>query len=297
MEVLMIISLLSLTILPFTLVVGQLGSSVRGGYLQSSRSLLLSSLLTEMNPERNNFVSTFTDASKNSSYTESGQTLPFIRKVDITTAGATTSMKRTVNLYLYKNASDADNSPYYKTRVVQTTDHIRLRAGINADLIDTSNFFWFSDGNNLYSSANKVPGPVSNYTYDVTVAGDIVNTSGNDDALFQSNRYKSDAPKDMYYSFDVDNGPYVVKLYFADINPAINATTNRRLFNISIEGVQLTATPYSPVESSGANHRAVVKMYDTTVTDGVLNVVVSLHPSSNNGSVFLSAIQVLKRAL
>lgn len=294
MEVLLIIGMLSLTILPFTLVVGQLGSSARGSYIQSSRSLLISSLLAEMDPGRNNFVTTFTDASKNSAYTESGQAMPFMRKVDITTAGATTSMKRTVNLYLYKNASDADTAPYYKTRVVQATDNIRLRTGINDDLIDSSNFLWFSDGNKLYSSANKVPGPVANYSYDGTVAGDIVNTTGNDDALYQKDRYSGTS---LSYSFDVENGPYVVKLYFADINPTINGTTNRRIFNISIEGTQLTATPYSPVESSGAPHRAVVKMYDTVVSDGVLNVVVSLHPSSNNASVFVNAIQILKRDL
>ena len=298
MEILLIITMLSVTILPFALVVGQLSDNARGGHIQSSRSLLMNSLLAEMDAGRNNFTAIFNDAGKNTSYSESGQTLPFMRKVDVATAGASNSMRRTVNFYLYNNASDADTAPYYRNRVVLTTDRVRLRTVSNgAGLIDSSNNFWFADHNLLYNTVNKVPGPVLDYLYDGTIAGDITNTTGNDDALYQYNRYKSNVPKDMDYNFDVDNGPYVVKLYFADINPAINSTNNRRIFNITIEGVQHTVTPYSPAESVGAPHRAVVKMYDTVVTDGVLNVRVSLHPASNNASVFLNAIQILKRDL
>lgn len=289
-EVLLIISMLSLIMVPYTLVMSQTAQGSRGTYLQSTRSILLNSLLDEMNPERTTYYSRFNDSSMNTAISESGQTIPFMRKVDITNSGATTALKRTVNFYLYNNSTDANTAYRYKTRVVQTAKSLRLRTGTTVSVIDTANNFWQNTGV-TYDSTNKVPGPVASYSSDATSCPDIINTTGNDDSLLCKNSLGAS----MSFSADVDNGPYTVKLYFAEINSGINGTTNRRLADITIEGVQVTQAPYSPYEATGGTARAHVKMYDVNVTDGTLNITISKNASSNDSNVFVNAIQILER--
>lgn len=290
-EVLIIISMLSAIIIPYTLIMTQTTQGSRGSYLQSTRSILLNSLLDEMSPERTIYYTRFNDSSMNTSTSESGQTIPYMRKVDVTNSGASTAMRRTVNIYLYNNSTDANTAYRYKTKVIQSAKTLRLRMGASASLIDTSSLLW-QISSSTYDSNYKVPGPTASYSSDATACPNIVNTSGNDDTLFCNNSLGAT----MSYSIDVDNGPYTVKLYFAEINTGINATTNRRLMDFTIEGVQVNRSPYSPYEATGGNSRGHVKMYDVNVTDGTLNITIAKNASSNDANAFVNAIQIIRRS-
>lgn len=288
-EVLMIITMLSAIVIPYTLIMTQTSQISRGAYIQSTRSILLGSLKDEINPDEPNFVSRFTDSSMNTGVSESGQSIPYRRVVDSTNSGASTSMKRTTHFYLYNNATDASNAPRYKTTVIQYAKVLRYRFGNTNSLIDNNGRYWFGDYY-LYSAANEIAGMTSSYS-STTVSDDIINTTGSDDDLYQNYRY---APT-INFSADVENGTYTVKLYFAETYSGISAT-NKRRFNIYLEGTKMnTEGPYSPYESTGGLYRADVKTYDVNITDGVLNVVLQIDSTSNDPNAMLSAIEIKKR--
>lgn len=289
-EVLMCIAMLAMITLPFALMTTQTGQMARAGYMQSTRTILMNSLKSELANGDPNFVANYTDGSMNTGVIDSGQTMPYRVAVDNTTVGATTSMKRTTHFYIYTDATDATNAPRYTSTYVQAPKVMRLRMA-SGDIIDNLNRYWWGD-NNLYNSGNKIPGKLGAYTVNASGA-DIPNTTGNDDALFQSNKYANP----FNFSADVENGAYTVKLYFAEMWGGTNTTTNRRLFNIYLEGVKVnTEGPYSPMESTGGLYRADIRMYDVNVTDGVLNVSLQTDGGSNDPNAFLTAIEIRKRS-
>jgi prepilin-type N-terminal cleavage/methylation domain-containing protein len=289
-EVLMCIAMLAMITLPFVLMTTQTGQLARAGYMQSTRTILMNSLKSELANGDPNFIANYTDGSMNTGVIDSGQTMPYRVAVDNTTVGATTSMKRTTHFYIYTDATDATNAPRYTSTYVQAPKVIRQRM-TSSGLIDNLNRYWWGDSN-LYSSGSKIPGKLAAYTGNVT-ASDALNATGNDDALFQSYKYANP----LNFSADVENGAYTVKLYFAEMFAGINATTNRRLFNIYLEGVKVnTEGPYSPMESTGGLYRADIRMYDVNVTDGVLNVSLQTDGGSNDANAFLTAIEIRKRS-
>lgn len=290
LEVLMCITMLTLIMLPFTLMTTQSGQMARLHYIQSTRTILLNSLKNELAPGDPNFVANYTDGSMNTSVSDSGQSIPYRVMADTTTAGATTSMKRTAHFYLYNNSTDATNAPRYSSTLVQYPKVIRQRME-SSGLVDTVSQYWWPDSA-LYSSGNKIPGKLAAYSTCCTPV-DMMNVSGADDTLFQTNRYANP----LNFSADVENGAYTVKLYFAEEWWPIDATTTRRLFNIYLEGSKVNTTgPYSASESAGGLYRAIIQMYDVNVTDGVLNVSLVPDSATNDPNAFLTAIEIRKRS-
>jgi len=292
LEVLMCLTMLTLIMLPLTIALGSGSQSARGAYLQSTRSILLNSLKSETMPTSPTYVSNFTDAADVTSVTDNGQVMPYRRVVDTTTSGATNAMKRTTLFYIYTNASDASNAARYRSTLISYPKVFRMRFGDTPGVIDTLNRYWFPDNaaQLVYNSANKVPGwTVANWT-SIYVGSDILNTSGNDDYIFQAETGGSP----LNYSMDVENGSYTVKLYFCETNTGNTGT--KRAMNISLEGVQMnTDGPYSPYQSTGGPNYAEVRMYDTTVSDGVLNITISADSSAVDVNVNPHAIEVIKR--
>ena len=92
----------------------------------------------------------------------------------------------------------------------------------------------------------------------------ITNTM--DDVLYQSERNGG-----FSYAFPVDNGTYFVKLYLAEIT--FNASGQRQ-FDVLIEGSEVISNLdlYAEV---GADDKAYTVEFQTTVSDGVLNVTVN----------------------
>lgn len=286
-EILLILVLVSATIVGFMMVVSQNRQSAKGMYVESSRSLILNSLLSETDVGRPTFFALFSDPSINSSASESGQTVPYARVVDIYNAGASNAMKRTMYFYLWNKSTDAATAHRYRTSIVQSIPVLRMRLGNTAGLIDNAGNYWFGD-NSIYDSNNRVPGMVATNARINRSGNDITNTSGNDDALFQY--YQRGI--NLYFNADVDNGSYTVNLYFCE---AGEIGTTRRLMDIYLEGKRMNLAPYSILDSTGALYRAEVKSYDTDVTDGTLNIGVVKNANSSDGSAILSGIEIKKR--
>jgi Tfp pilus assembly protein PilV len=291
-EVLMIITFMSTIIIPFTLLLSQTSRTSRGTYIQSSRSILMNHLMDEMDPDRTTFYSLYNNGSMNTATSESGQVIPYMRKVDNSKSNA---LKRTTYLYLYNNASDAATSPRYKTTLVQTADEYLVAVGSTANIIDNSGNLWHADSS-AYDATNKVPGYVTGSSGNViTSASNVVNTTGYEDAIFQSFR-DGNGGGNIDYNFDVTNGDYIVKLYFAEMSATVtNTSPNRRLMDIYLEGNKMNASAYSPYETMGnTSYMANIVCYDVNVADGVLNVSIRKNASSNLDAR-ISGISIRKR--
>jgi Tfp pilus assembly protein PilV len=292
-EILLTLVLLGAVILPITLLLGQTSQNSKGTFVQSTRSLVLSSLMDEMSPARPTYYTLFNDSAKNTSISESGQTIAYLRKVD---TGASNALTRTTYFYVYNNATDPAASPYYKSMLTHTADELRIRCGSASGLIDSANQPWQGDGN-AYSAANKQPGYVtgSSGTTGSNVV-DIVNTDGNDDGIFQYYREGTGSTQ-VNYSFDVANDQYTVDLYFAELNAAVTGSApNRRLIDIYIEGILKNTSAYSPYETTGGANRGNIQSFDVTVADGVLNASIRRNASSNHDAR-ISGIVVRKRRM
>jgi hypothetical protein len=229
----------------------------------------------------------------NTALSESGQTIPYLRKVDTTNSN---TFSRTVDFYQYTNATDALTSPRSTMTITQTSGEYRLRCGSSTGLMDTSGYYWYGDSN-AYDSTNKVPGYVTGSSGTTgSTATDIVNTSGNDDSLFQNYR-EGTGSTNVNYSFPVSNNTYTVRLLFAEVNSTITGIApNRRLMDIYIEGALQNSTAYSPYESTGGTYRANVKTYNVTVSDGVLDISIRRNASSNTDAR-ISGISISPRVM
>ncbi len=132
-----------------------------------------------------------------------------------------------------------------------------------------------------------MPGFVSGGTI-ASFANDLPNT-WHHDSVYQT--YRTGTP--LSYSFDVANGNYTVHLYFVEPTGTVNASGNRRLMDIALEGTTVLSN-FSPFEVFNNAYRGHVRLFDVAVTDGVLNVSITRSASSNQDPV-LSAISVIKR--
>lgn len=100
-----------------------------------------------------------------------------------------------------------------------------------------------------------------------------------DDALFQSERWGLDG-----YAFQVENGFYEVTLLFAEI---YFSRANKRKFHVDIEGSRVL-TGFDIFAEAGYD-QALLKTFQTTVTDGELNI----NFRNEIEDAKISAIQVL----
>jgi len=302
-EVLMCLTMLALIMLPFTLTMNSAGQSSKAAYLQSTRTILMNSLRAETTPLQPTYAANFTDGSMQTGVTDSGQTIAYRRVVDITNSPnsvpATTAMKRTTHIYLYTNSTDANNAPRYKTSVVSYPKVFRMRFGDTTDVIDEEGRYWFSDAGaqRVYDGTNKVPGwSATNWT-SPHPGSDIINTAGRDDYLYQQETGGSP----LNFAMDVEGSastpvPYTVKILFAETNTG-DGLSNPRRMNFTIEGVSMNTTgPYDVYQGTGGNFNAAqMVMFDTVVSDGVLNITISSDSGSGDTNVNPHGIEVIRR--
>ncbi len=295
-EAVLSIGLLSITILPLVLLQSQKAILSRTNYVESSRMLHMSYYTDEMDPDRPSYSSLFVDSSMNAGLSESGQVIPYVRKPDTANSDA---FNRIIHFYQYQNATDSLTSPRSKVAFTHNAQEVRIRCGNTADFMDSAGLYWYGDAY-TYDSTLKRPGYVTGSHSGVLGASpgiaDIINTQ--DDALFQSYREASGAGNNIDYSFNVRNGAYTVKLYFAEVSAAVTGSApNRRLIDIYIEGALQNSSGFSPFETTGGANRATYLIYDVTVSDNVLNI--SIRPNAGTGAGYfprVSAIAVEKRA-
>jgi prepilin-type N-terminal cleavage/methylation domain-containing protein len=279
LELLLVLSILAISVIPVTLLTGQAATSNKQVLISSGRSIVMDSLASEMSVERADFNTQFNNNAKITTISESGQTIPYLRKVDTSNSNV---FKRTVYSYIYNNTADADNNALLKTTTVQMQNELRLRCGSSSGLIDSAGQEWNGDAQ-AYDAASKTGGYVTGSSGNAgSNIVDIVNTSGNDDALFQYYR-EGTGSTNVDYQFDVENADYIVKLYFAEVNATVTGSApNRRLMDIYMEGNLQNSTAYSPYETTGGSNRGNIQAYKVTVSDGTLNVSIRRNASSNH---------------
>ncbi|PAP75964.1 malectin domain-containing carbohydrate-binding protein [Rubrivirga marina] len=120
--------------------------------------------------------------------------------------------------------------------------------------------------------------------------GDIAGTT--DDDLYRTELEPvPTGPRAFAYNVPVSNGPYTVRLHFAEIYwgscEAPAATVGKRVFSVTVEG-QSVLTNLDIFAEVGVR-AALVKTFQTTVTGNMLNV--SFLASANNP--MLSAIEIV----
>jgi Tfp pilus assembly protein PilV len=292
-EVLLTLTLMAATILPLIVLISQNAQISRSTYIQSTRSLFQANASSQMDPLRSDYYTQFNDTTMTTSLSESGQTIPYMAKVDTTNSD---TFKKKSYLYTYSSIDDAVNAPRTIHNIFQTASTFRLRCGRNDSLMDSSNQFWTGDGN-AYDGSKKQPGYVtgSSGTTGSNVV-DIVNTSSVDDGLFQYYR-EGTGSTNVDYKFDVPNGNYLISLYFAELNASVTGSApNRRLMDIYIEGTLQNSSAYSPYETTGGSYRGNIQPFEVTVSDNVLNISIRRNASSNYDSR-ISGIVIQKRLI
>jgi len=108
---------------------------------------------------------------------------------------------------------------------------------------------------------------------------DLANTD--DDALYNNWRYGNFA-----YHIPVYPGAYTVELHFAD---TYNSAPGQRIFNVAIEGTTVLQD-FDIIATAGAN-AAVIRTFDVTVADGVLDIALS---NGSVGNARLDAFRVIR---
>jgi hypothetical protein len=240
--------------------------------------MLLMKLADAVDPENPNFTADYTDTSMQT-VLESGVPIGYLRVAD---ASVSDNVNRRLNIYIYNKPTDALTAPRYKMTRDYVLDEVRLDVGQTAQgFQDAANQIWAQD--TAYNNGNKVPGWVTGGSSGSN-AGAVTNTA--DDTLYQT--YREGAT--ISYNFDLPNGKYTVQLYFAELDPTVNGSSNRRLADISLEGGTVLSG-YSPFETTGSTGKADIRSFDVTLADAVLNLVMSKSAASNQNPR-LSAIAI-----
>jgi hypothetical protein len=105
-------------------------------------------------------------------------------------------------------------------------------------------------------------------TYTTTSTNDIAGTT--DDFIYRSERYNMSA-----YNVPLPSGTYLLTLHFAEIwfgaPGGSTGGVGKRVFNVSAEGTPLLSN-FDIYAQAGGAMIAVVRQFQVTVTDGVLNI-------------------------
>ncbi|MDO6391757.1 malectin domain-containing carbohydrate-binding protein [Pontibacter sp. BT731] len=141
-------------------------------------------------------------------------------------------------------------------------------------------------GKQLTDSQSRTWSADANYSGGLSTNRALAIANTTDDALYRYYRIASNGAA-INYSVPVkEAGNYTVKLHF--VEPYFKAS-NSRVFNVNLEG-QRVLTNYDIYNESGYA-RAVVKTFNVSVSDGVLNI--NLGSVKNNA--IISAIEVLEQ--
>jgi hypothetical protein len=114
-----------------------------------------------------------------------------------------------------------------------------------------------------------------------TTNNDITGTT--EDILYKSNRWYNG---NLTYTVPVVNGNYQVVLHFSE---SYFNTTNARRFNIDIEGTRVL-TNFDIYANAGGRDIAITRTFNTTVSDGTLNLVFG---KGANDNPKVSAIEII----
>ncbi len=181
----------------------------------------------------------------------------------------------------------------------QPTTTVRYRINVGGGQLSPTDGgrYWLADSEDQPSRFGnaRLSGSHANSTNDfVSMTPDV--PSGTPEALFKTRRYDADMTgkpsdnREMQYRFPVQNGQYVVRLYFAEtyFDKQSNKKDGPRKFDVEIEGKRVLHN-YDMFKELGHN-RGTMKAYTVTVRDGVVNVKF-IHEKEDP---MLSGIEILR---
>ncbi|MDX1991647.1 MAG: malectin domain-containing carbohydrate-binding protein [bacterium] len=116
-----------------------------------------------------------------------------------------------------------------------------------------------------------------------------------DDALYQDERSSTANSAGFAYQLPLPNGTYSVRLHFAElwftgVNGRGPVGTGRRIFNVQMENATVLSN-FDITAQAGAL-TALVRSFDVTVSDGVLNIV---FPPAQADRPTIAAIEVVQQ--
>jgi hypothetical protein len=162
----------------------------------------------------------------------------------------------------------------------QVSDTIRVNCGGPA-YTDVTGGVWGADtgssGGTDYSTTDAISGT-------------------NDQTLFQTEEYGDTQTAPFYYSFNVPNGSYTVKLFFAEIYTGW-CSAGSRVFNVDINGT--TVLQNFDIYATAGCETALIEQFPVTTTTGNIKVnftdVNALHPKINAIEIYpASTTSILK---
>jgi endo-1,4-beta-xylanase len=170
----------------------------------------------------------------------------------------------------------ATNTPIPPTAtMVASGNAVRINAGAAANYTDTAGHLWLADTGFTPDSA----------AYD----GQSVSVVTNDDPKI----YQSARENMSDYLIPVTNGTYTVRLHFAETSPSRWGTISgagQRVFNVSVESSTLNNLDI--YGQTGGKNVAIVKVFNVTVSDGMMNIHFS-PVSSLTGAPIIQGIEIL----
>ena len=290
-EAVLCMAMLAVFVLPITLVLQNSSANSRTVSIQEARQIAFARILHDIEPERLDFYTAYNQSTIQTITVTGGITIPYITKVD---DGNSNAFKRRVHVFLCQETSGATCTPLsseYSYTQNYLLDEIRIDCGnTTAGLIDDAGQMWAPDS--AYDpTTNKIRAGVHTFSSRATTAGNIANVSSINDPLYNSyTQSTTTLGNTVEYRFDVDSGNYIVQLYFVELG----AATTRNI-DVSLEGTIPSApsmTNFNAYTAAGnRNLRAVVRSLPVTVSDGVLNVVLTVKTSGQAAQVSAIAVR------
>ncbi len=170
-------------------------------------------------------------------------------------------------------------------------DSFFVEQSFNINVIESlSALYRINSNSTAYTDSNGDDWEADNYFTGGNTYAKVGQAIGNttDDFLYEKERFGN-----FSYEFPVANGDYTVELHFAELFfglPGGGSTggVGSRVFNVNIEGGATELSNYDIFADVGAAN-AVIKSFNTTVTDGSLSIVFT--NITNNAKI--SAIAIL----
>jgi hypothetical protein len=288
-EIIMMMLLVVIFAVPLVLQSNLLKKTSKTQYINSSRNILMSRLVDEIDPEVQSFATAYNDASVQS-ITESGSTIGYMRKVD--TANST-ALKRRVHFYLYPSGSSGVGAYSQRYSQEYLLDELRIDCGATSTSVDNSGQRWLSDI--AYNAGNKVPGYSSNWQLSNNLPLGNVITNTTNDTLYLTNAQVSSTVlgNAFTYRIPVDNGNYTVQLYFSELSSPGPIT---RLTDVTIESTKVLDDYNTFTALSNVVRKAEIKSFNTPVTDGELTISIENGGTANpvTNAARLAALVVRK---
>lgn len=140
---------------------------------------------------------------------------------------------------------------------------IRIDAGSATPFTDSAGNVWLAD-----QGFDNAAGVVDR--------GDIAIANTKDPAIYRTEHYSMST-----FSMKVPNGPYTVRLHFAETYTAEVTAPGQRIFTLNVAGHEIK--DFDVVAKAGGALRAYIESVDVVITDGELKITFT--PTTQNPEI------------